>query len=159
MEQILMRIYKEEKERKTGFKHAKASYLSIMLTELKRIQEERDSALNLQMPYEKRKSKIAKAIEYINENYTESFDFSKLANDFGLSPGHFRELFKKATGLTPKDYLNRLRIAKSLEFIRREGLSISEAAGRVGIYDANYFSRLFKKIIGHSPKYFKNIAK
>lgn len=55
------------------------------------------------------------------------------------------------------EYLNRMRIVKSLEYLNVEGISIADAAAKVGIYDANYFSRMFKKVMGYSPRYFKNI--
>lgn len=46
----------------------------------------------------------------------------------------------------------------ALKFIQFKGMPIAEAAAQVGIYDANYFSRLFKKLIGHSPRYFRKIS-
>ncbi len=57
--------------------------------------------------------------------------------------------------MTPTNYLNRMRIIRSLEYLEREDMSIAEAASKVGIYDSNYYSRLFKKIMGYSPRYFK----
>ena len=158
LEDMLMLIRTEQKGKKTGYEHMKEAYLKILMTTLKRIQEERNDALGTGFSRDKQKNRITKAIDHINMNYTEEIEFSLLAEKFGLSSGHFRELFKKATGLTPVDYLNRLRVVKSLEFIRMENLSIADAAARVGIYDANYFSRLFKKIMGYSPRYFRNIS-
>ena len=55
------------------------------------------------------------------------------------------------------EYMNRMRIVKSLEYLEMEQLSVAEAAEKVGIYDANYFSRMFKKVMGYSPRYFKKI--
>ena len=57
--------------------------------------------------------------------------------------------------MTPVEYLNRIRIIKSLEYLERNQCNIADAAASVGIYDANYYTRLFKKILGYSPKYFK----
>ena len=75
-----------------------------------------------------------------------------------LSSSYFRVLFKDVTGLPPVEYLNRLRIVKSLQYLQADDLSIANAAARVGIYDPNYYSRLFKKVMGVPPRYFKNIS-
>ena len=55
------------------------------------------------------------------------------------------------------DYLNRMRVVKSLEYLEMEKSTIAAAAAKVGVYDSNYFSRMFKKVMGYSPKYFKSI--
>ena len=90
------------------------------------------------------------------ENHVEEITSStEIAEKLYLSPAYFRSLFKDITGMTPTNYLNRLRVIRSLEYLEREDLSIAEAAGRVGIYDSNYYSRLFKKTMGYSPRYFK----
>lgn len=59
--------------------------------------------------------------------------------------------------MSPTDYLNHVRISRALELLQVTSLSIAEIASRVGIYDANYFSRLFKKVTGYPPRYFKSI--
>lgn len=48
---------------------------------------------------------------------------------------------------------------RALELLQTTELSVSEIAVQVGIYDANYFSRLFKKVTGYPPRYFKAISK
>lgn len=53
--------------------------------------------------------------------------------------------------MSPIQYINRLRMIRACEGLESRRMSIKEAAEHVGIYDLNYFSRLFKKIIGCSP--------
>ena len=100
---------------------------------------------------------IEKALAYMDQHFTEEINIGQLARDSAISENYFRSLFKNITGLTPLDYITRLRVAKSLEYIQREGISICQAAEKVGIYDPNYFTRVFKKIMGNTPKYFKKI--
>ena len=66
-------------------------------------------------------------------------------------------LFKDVTGLTPLEYVTRIRIIKSLEFIQHDNVTIRKAAEMVGIYDPNYFTRIFKKVMGYPPRYFRKI--
>ena len=87
----------------------------------------------------------------------EKVDIEELAASVYWSSRHFRTVFKEVTGLTPVEYLNRVRIVKSLEYLEKNKSSIKEAAVSVGIYDTNYYTRLFKKILGYPPKYFKSI--
>ena len=87
----------------------------------------------------------------------EKVDIEELAASVYWSSRHFRTVFKEVTGLTPVEYLNRVRIVKSLEYLEKNKSSIKEAAASVGIYDTNYYTRLFKKILGYPPKYFKSI--
>ena len=97
---------------------------------------------------------MAEVLLYIDAHLTEQLDFEELAAKYAFSLNYFRKLFRDVTGFSPVNYLNRLRIVRSCEYIQHENLSVGEAAERVGIYDANYFSRLFKKIMGMSPTQF-----
>ncbi len=104
------------------------------------------------------KTFISNAVAEIEQNFAQDIDFEALSRKGGITRSHFRLLFKKQTGLSPVDYLNRTRVARALELLQTTALPISEIALQVGIYDANYFTRLFKKITGYPPRYFKSIA-
>lgn len=100
---------------------------------------------------------ITKTLEYIDTNIRGTIDFNMIAESYDLSPNYFRTIFREITGISPTLYLNRTRILNALELLRTTSLSIVDIAAEVGIYNANYFTRLFKKQLGYSPKYFKNI--
>ena len=70
---------------------------------------------------------------------------------------HFRKLFKEVSGMPPVKYVNRVRILRSLELLQTTRKSIAEIAAAVGIHDQNYYARLFKKMIGCSPSYYKSV--
>lgn len=94
---------------------------------------------------------IAAVLAEIENNLTEPFDIAKTAKQYAFSPNYLRKLFKDFTGLAPVQYLNRLRMIRACEQLEQRTMSTKEAAEYVGIYDLNYFSRLFKKVIGCSP--------
>ncbi|MDO4175011.1 MAG: AraC family transcriptional regulator [Eubacteriales bacterium] len=94
---------------------------------------------------------IAAVLMYIEEHLDETLDFNDIARRCSFSPNYFRKLFKDSTGLAPVAYVNRLRIIRAFEYMQKDGMNIKEAAECVGIYDLNYFSRLFKKIMGYVP--------
>jgi len=153
LEAMLKTIQMEQTNKHTAFEYFKQYYLGIILITLRRVQE---GQCKDDVKYSSRKRKmIERAFDYIENHLLEKIDFNYIAHELNLSPNYFRILFKEVTGLSPGDYLNRLRIVKSLEYLQKTDCSISDAAAQVGIYDANYFSRLFRKIMGYSPTYFK----
>jgi AraC-like DNA-binding protein len=75
-----------------------------------------------------------------------------LARRFCLSPRYFGEIFKRDTGLSVKEYQRNCRLDKARELLRSGVLSVTEVAAEVGWEDLAYFSRLFKKRYGVSPR-------
>lgn len=94
---------------------------------------------------------IASVLVYIEEHLDDTLDFNEIAQKCSFSPNYFRKIFRDVTGLAPVAYVNRLRIVRACEYMQKDGMSIRDAAEQVGIYDLNYFSRMFKKIMGCSP--------
>ncbi len=93
-------------------------------------------------------------IEYC---YAEPINIELLANAFFISVSHLQHLFKAQTGMTIIDFINKTRIENSCTLLKNTDLHISAISEKVGIFDYNYFSRMFKKYIGITPtQYRKN---
>ena len=90
-------------------------------------------------------------IDLMRADYRRTYAVTDLAERVGLSPSHFRALFKQFTGLTAKEYQHRIKIAKAKEFLLSGECNVTQAATRVGFADIYYFSRLFKKVEGRNP--------
>ncbi|NQU43735.1 helix-turn-helix transcriptional regulator [bacterium] len=73
----------------------------------------------------------------------------------GCSYAHAGRVFRETYGISPVEYMNAIRIERARLFLRDTDLSISEAAYRVGFSSAAYFSRLFKRLTGLSPREFR----
>ncbi len=93
---------------------------------------------------------MAEVLQYIDMHLADDIDFDGLARSYSFSPNYFRKLFKDMTGLAPTAYINRSRVIQAYENIRNHGMTLKQAAESVGVYDTNYFSRLFKKVMGCS---------
>lgn len=103
---------------------------------------------------------IKPAIKYLTENYTTDISYVKLAQICNINPHYFCKQFKKLTGKSVISYINELRISQSKFLMRNTKFSVTEIAFTVGYNDANYFSRIFKKVTGVSPtKFRENILK
>lgn len=115
------------------------------------------SAFNLVHNHKIRKTQhpINYAIDFMLQNYQEDLTLEYVARHICLSPTYFSAIFKKTTGLSFSQYLNRIRIEKSKEMLREEQCSVYEVAKAVGYRDENYFCRVFKKITGETPGGFR----
>jgi len=91
------------------------------------------------------------ALAYLDAHYSCNIQLDALASLANMSPQHFCRLFKNLTGRRPMEYVNFLRINKSLLLLADKRLNISEIAAAVGFSDSNYFSRIFKKHQQSSP--------
>ncbi|MBQ9084606.1 MAG: AraC family transcriptional regulator [Clostridia bacterium] len=98
-----------------------------------------------------RLNRLNKVMEYISENYSEAITTRDLAAMCFLSEAHFCRFFKRATGKSATEYINGYRIEKARVLLKNTEDSISEIASEVGFDDLNYFSRMFKRIMGISP--------
>jgi AraC-like DNA-binding protein len=79
----------------------------------------------------------------------------EVAKAMYYSTFYFCKLFKKATGITFTDFLNRVRVEKAKNLLENPHLCVNEAAFEVGFQSLPHFNRLFRKIVGVSPTEFR----
>ena len=89
---------------------------------------------------------------YLDEMFRTNITNQLLAARFGFVPSYIVSIFKTYYGLTPMDYLVKKRIDESKFLLANSSLKIKEVANEVGYEDSLYFSKVFKKITGVSPK-------
>jgi AraC-like DNA-binding protein len=106
------------------------------------------SAPQLRSPHARR---IAKVLEMILANWQETYSVNDLADVAGLSPSHFRVMFKQMTGHTVTAYQQRVKIEKATELLLSGEYNVTQTAMRTGFRDVYYFSRLYKKVTGRNP--------
>lgn len=94
-------------------------------------------------------------ISYIQEYYGEPITLDSLAEIFNFSAYHLSSLFKEYTGISPIDYLIRVRLEYATGLLTSTEASVGEIAASVGYKDVYYFSRIFKKRKGVSPAHFR----
>jgi len=94
---------------------------------------------------------VDQALDYINRNYLEAMTLQQVADAVHVSKNYLSLLFKKVTGQNFIDYLIMLRIQKAKEMLTGTSFKVYEVAEKSGFNDVKYFSKLFKKMTGHSP--------
>jgi AraC-like DNA-binding protein len=103
--------------------------------------------------------RIEEAAAYIRDRYAEEISLTQLAFIFGFNPSYFSRLFARQTGVHVFEYLNRIRIQKSCLFLKRSSMSIVEIAFSVGYNNLSHFNRYFRRIMGMSPREYRNRSK
>ncbi|RCX14848.1 two-component system response regulator YesN [Anaerobacterium chartisolvens] len=102
-------------------------------------------------------STINKAKEYIQNNFSDTnISLNSVASYVNVSPSHFSTIFSQETGETFIEHLTKTRIRKAMELLKTTSLKSSEIAYSVGYNDLHYFSYIFKKAMGMTPKEFRN---
>jgi two-component system response regulator YesN len=100
---------------------------------------------------------IHQATEYIDHHYMDpDISLHVVASRVGHSPSHFCTVFSEATGRTFKGHLTELRIKRARELLRTTTLRTAEISDQVGYNDPHYFSLVFRKNTGLSPKEFRS---
>lgn len=95
--------------------------------------------------------KLNSVLNHINRNLSRNFTIEQLAQIAHFHPNYFIRFFRKHMGISPMHYINKMRIEKAKRLLDSTGLTVTEIADSVGIYDVYYLSRLFKDYTGFSP--------
>ena len=99
---------------------------------------------------------IINAIKHINTNYMTKLSLKSLAALLHVNESYLSKLFKQEMGKNFTDYLNEIRINKSLSLIRDTDNSLLDIAISVGFEDQSYYTKIFRKVMGLTPKQYRN---
>ncbi len=100
---------------------------------------------------------VSKAKVYIDENYEKELTLDDVARKIAISPYYLSKLFKDETGENFIEYLTKLRMERAKKLLENNCLSVKEICVCVGYSDPNYFSRIFKKVVGVTPTDFREV--
>lgn len=104
-------------------------------------------------PSDKRIIRIVEEMEHHPENWPGLEEWCRICR---LEKSHFYKLFKQETGLTPKQYLLKVRMRKAAVLLQENNQSITSVAERLGYDSIHYFSKQFAVYYGKSPSQFRN---
>ena len=93
--------------------------------------------------------------EFLDENYASKITLEGLCSQFYISKYYLTHSFKDRFGMSINSYLTNVRITHAKQMLRFSDLTVEEIAGKVGIPDPAYFSRLFKEVEGVAPSRYR----
>lgn len=98
---------------------------------------------------------LAPLLAWLREHHAEAIDLNRLAQQAHCSARTLLRRFKQATGLTPGDYLQRLRISVAQQTLADSTQSLEQIASQVGFADRATFAKRFKQLCGETPGAFR----
>ncbi|BCG10169.1 AraC family transcriptional regulator [Buttiauxella agrestis] len=104
-----------------------------------------------QAEYSNTRYKLHKLLSYLQENCFNEIDWQQLANQFHLTQRTTSRHIKEVTGLTPENYLKRLRLVSARVKLKETDMTITEVAFLCGFTNSNHFTTSYKKVFGVTP--------
>ncbi len=152
--EIFKNIISEIQQKKAGYELIIEAYLKQLLVLISRNKEYIEDDANNYIQNE-----ISIAQEYFNDNYAKEISIDEYAASRGMSISWFIRSFRQITGVTPLQYILSQRIINAQILLESTDYSINEISTLVGYDNQLYFSRLFSKQKGMSPREYRNIVK
>jgi AraC-like DNA-binding protein len=130
-----------------GYRQAALAHLTLLLIDLARLASDVVSDLR-----HSGEPVLADVFAVIERRHAESLSLRDVAREVGMTPGHLTTIVRRRTGRTVQDWIIDRRMAESRRLLADTDLPIQEVARRVGITDPGYFSRLFRRTHGTTPR-------
>ena len=143
---IFQQIESEEKSKQPGYTEMEQLCFQQLLILISRYCPEENSALS--EPF----TLVQCIAKDISENYNTDLSLEALAKKYAISTSHLSRLFKSITGVGLNEYINISRITAAEKLISGTDISITQIATQCGFTGSSYFSAIFKKFKGITPK-------
>lgn len=99
---------------------------------------------------------VRRARQHITQHLAEPLCLEEVARHSGVSPFHFCKIFKRFTGLTFTEYVNRARVEKAKQLLIKPQSRVTEVAYDVGFQSLSQFNRSFRRVMDQSPTEFRS---
>jgi AraC family transcriptional regulator, transcriptional activator of pobA len=136
-----------------GYRQAALAHLTLLLIELARLA--RDVVADLRRSGE---PLLAEVFEVIDRLHAEPLSLRDVAREVGMTASHLTTVVRRRTGRTVGDWIIERRMAAARRLLADTDLPIGEIAGRVGLKDPGYFSRVFAREHGLSPRNWRDLG-
>lgn len=134
-----------------GYRQAALAHLTLLLIELARLA--RDVVADLRRSGE---PLLADVFAVIERRLGEPLSLRDVASELGMTPAHLTTVVRRRTGRAVGEWIIERRMAEARVLLTETDLPVAEVARRVGMHDPGYFSRLFGRAHGTSPRNWRN---
>ena len=101
---------------------------------------------------------LAASLQLLHGSYHEELRMATLARAENLSVSRYNAVFRSQFGVSPTEYLTKIRMSTACELLTSTDLPIKEIAALVGYADSHFFSRVFRSRLGVSPKAYRDVG-
>lgn len=102
---------------------------------------------------------VNQVVSHIEHHYAATVSLRELAQMAHMGERSLQRYFQQAFGVSPVNYVNRLRVNKACQLLTEPHLNITQVADAVGITDSNYFARIFRRLTGTSPSAYRKSSR
>lgn len=99
---------------------------------------------------------VTMVIRFMYQNLAKGLTLEDISEEVQLSKSYLNSIFKQQTGHSPVEFFIHLKMQEACKLLKSTDMYIYEVSSRLGYDDQYYFSRIFKKVVGMSPKEYKN---
>ncbi|MDR2038330.1 MAG: AraC family transcriptional regulator [Bacteroidales bacterium] len=150
---IFERLCVENEGKKS--KHVIKAYLTALLVEIDEVYRKSTDLEDIEVD-----NRLCNDfVEMVFEQADQSLSIAYYAEKLNITPAHLHKIVKRFTGKTPLSWINEAVLLEAKVMLCHTDMSVNDIAGKVGLQDASYFSRLFKKQVGMTPIAFRNEVK
>lgn len=136
-----------------GHRQAVLAHLTLLLIDLARLT--RDVVADLRSSGE---PLLAEVFAVIDQRHAEPLSLIDVAREVGMTPGHLTTIVRRRTGRTVQQWIIERRMTQARGLLSETDLPVAEVARRVGINDPGYFTRLFRRTHGTSPRQWRGYS-
>lgn len=155
--ELLSEIEEEYVNKTLGYKlMIKAKLLHIITYLIRHYQDSTKSSESISSK-SKKLEKLEKVFSYISNNYTQRIALHTLAELAYMSPNYFSTFFKQSTGFTPIEYINKIRVSKSIELLRETDFTIARIAEDCGFTNLSNYNKIFRSLTETTPTQVRNL--
>lgn len=101
---------------------------------------------------------VLSAVYYVKNHCGEDISLPDIAAYVNVNPNYLSGSFRENTGLSVRDYITRERVHVAMGLLREGDMRVSDVAEAVGIHDARYFTRVFRRLTGMTPAEYREQA-
>ena len=99
---------------------------------------------------------VIKIMDWIRQHHTEPLSVTRVAQNFSYHPGYISGVFKKHTGTSLLDFINRTKIDAAKQLLLSTNDTVKNIAGQLGFTDDKYFMKVFNRLEGTTPRKYRN---
>lgn len=99
---------------------------------------------------------IERVKQYVEQHYEEKITLQVVAKEMYVNASYLSNLFSEVTGVNYSDYVTGVRVRNAKRLLRTTDLSVEEISRRTGFSDSKYFSKVFKRVAGRTPRSYRN---
>lgn len=149
---LMHSIIGELKERRPHFQEGANAYArAVIVTLFRSLKPKRDTP-------ESADDVLTRLTHYIGRNMDRPITVTELSEHLQMSQRHLHRVTKHYAGETPKQFVQRRKLARAMELLSNSDLTIDQISRRVGFVDPLYFSRVFRKYVSVTPSEFRKKA-